>query len=126
MQEFNNGRTVISNKFLCGRTLSATSDENVETVEKLLEADRRFTCIERAYELDISHGPAYHILTEHLQMRKIVSMWVPYMLAQTEIQQRLNFAHSLLQRYTEEGDEMLQRIVSIDETCMRSVEPELR
>lgn len=56
VREFNNGRTVVSNKHMCGRTLSATKDENVENVAKLLEADRRYTCDEIAYELDISHG----------------------------------------------------------------------
>ena len=48
VREFNNGRNVVSNKHLCGRTLSATNDQNVENVAKLLEADRRFTCDEIA------------------------------------------------------------------------------
>lgn len=126
VREFNTGRTVVSKKHLCGRTLSATNDENVENVAKLLEADRRYTCDEIAYELDISHGSAYNILTERLQMRKIAARWVPHMLSETEKHQRVNIARSLLQRYHKEGDEMLERIVTIDETWMRSFEPELK
>ena len=126
VREFNNGQIVISNKHLCGRTLSATNEENVQNVAKLLEADRRYTCEEKAYELDISHVSAYRILTERLQMRKVAPRWVPHMLSETEKHQRVKIARSLLQRYEEEGDKRLQRIVAIDETWMRSFEPELK
>ena len=95
VREFN-GRIVISNKHLCERTLSATNEENVKNVAKLLEADRRFTCEEIAYELDISHGSAYCILTERLQMRKVAARWVPPMLSETEKHQRVKIARSLL------------------------------
>ena len=76
--------------------------------------------------MDISHGSAYCILTEYLQMRKVAARWVLHMLAETEKHQRVKIARSLIQRYEEEGDEMLQRIVAIDETWMRSFEPELK
>ena len=39
---------------------------------------------------------------------------------------RVKIARSLLHTYGEEGDEMLQRIVAIDETWIRSFEPELK
>ena len=48
------------------------------------------------------------------------------MLSKTEKYQRVNIARSLLQRYDEEGDEKLQKIVAIDETWMRFFEPELK
>ena len=73
VQEFNNGRTTVSNKHLCGRTLSATTDENVECVAKLLNYDRRYTCKEIAHELDISHGSVHCNLTNNLQMWKITA-----------------------------------------------------
>ena len=126
VREFNNGLIVISNKHLCARTLSATNEENVKNVAKLLKADRRYTCEEIAYDLDISHGSAYCILNERLQMRVIAARWVPHMLSETEKHQCVKIAPSLLQRYEEEGDGMLQRIVAIDETWLRSFEPELK
>ena len=96
--------------------MSATDGENVEKVAKLLKDDRRYTCTEIAHELDISHGSAHSILTEHLKMRKVAARWVPHMLSDSEKHHRVKIARSLLHRYGEEGDEMLQRIVAIDET----------
>ena len=40
--------------------------------------------------------------------------------------QRVNITRKLLKRYGEDGDEMLQPIVAIDETWIRSFEPELK
>ena len=48
------------------------------------------------------------------------------MLSESEKLQRVNIACKLLKRYGEDGDEMLQRIVAIDETWIQSFEPELK
>ena len=118
----------VSNKHLCGRPLSATTGENVENVAKLLNDDRRHSCDEIAHELAISHGSVHGILTERLQMRKIAARWVLHkvVLSESEKHQRVNIARKLLKRYGEDGDEMLQRIVAINETWIRSFEPELK
>ena len=106
--------------------MSATTGENVENVAKLLNDDRRYSCDEIAHELDISHRSVHRNLTERLQMRKIADRWVPHMLSESEKHQHVNIARKLLKRYGEDGDEMLQRIVAIDETWIRSFEPELK
>ena len=59
-------------------------------------------------------------------MRKITARWVPHMLSESEKHQRVNIARKLLKRYGEDGDEMLQRIVAINETWIQSFEPELK
>ena len=86
----------------------------------------RYTCTEIAHELYISHGSAHSILTERLKIRNVAARWVPHMLSDSKKHHRVKIARSLLHRYGEEGDEMLQRIVAIDETWMRSFEPELK
>ena len=106
--------------------MSATTGENVENVAKLLNDDKRYSCDENAHELDISDGSVHRILTERLQMRKIAAQWVPHMLSESEKHQRVNIARNLIKRYCEDGDEMLQRIVAIDETWIRLFEPELK
>ena len=67
---FNNGRNTVSNNHLCGRPLSATTCENVENVAKLLNDDRRYSCVEIAHELDISYRSVHRILTERLQIKR--------------------------------------------------------
>ena len=126
VRQFNNGRNTVSNKHLYGRPWSAKTGENVENVAKLLNDDRRYSCDDIAQELDISHGSVHPILTERLQMRKIAVRWVPHMLSESEIHQLVNIARKLLKRYGEDGDEILHRIVAIDETWIRSFEPELK
>lgn len=59
-------------------------------------------------------------------MRKIAARWVPHCLNQQQIQARLESAKDLLKRYEREGEEFLNRIVAIDETWVRSYEPELK
>ena len=54
-------------------------------------------------------------------MRKITARWVAHMLSESE-----NIAHKLLKRYGGDGDEMLQQIIAIDETWIRSSEPKLK
>ena len=106
--------------------MSAMDGENVEKVARLLNDDRRYTCTEIAHELDISYESAHSIPTERLKMRKVAARWVPYMLSDSEKHYRVKIARSLLHRYGEEGVEMLQRIVAIDEAWIRSFEPELK
>ena len=126
MRQFNNGRNTFSYKHLCGRPLSATTGENVENVAKLLNDDRRYLCDEIAHELDISQGSIHQILTESLQMRKVVARWVPHILSESEKHQRVNITCKFVKRCGEDGNEMLQRIVAIDETWIQSFEPELK
>ena len=111
---------------LCGRAVSATDGENVEKVAKLLNDDRRYTCTKIAHELDLSHGCAHSILTERLKMRKAAARWVPHMLPDSEKHHRVKIARSLLHRYGEEGEEMLPRIVAIDEMWIGSFGPVLK
>ena len=122
VREFNNRRSDVSKMHLCRRPVSATDGENVEKVAKLLNDDRKYSCTEIAYELDISQGFAHSILTERLKMRKVAARCVPHMLSDSEKHHRVKIARSLLHRYGEEGDEMLQRIVAIDELKRQSSE----
>ena len=59
-------------------------------------------------------------------MRNIAARWVPHMLSKSGKHQRVNIARKLLKRYGEDGEEMLQQIIVIDETWIRSFEPELK
>ena len=52
-------------------------------------------------------------------MSKITARWVPYMLSESEKHQHVNIARKLLKRCGEDGDEMLQRIIAIDETWIQ-------
>ena len=59
-------------------------------------------------------------------MRKIAARSVPHFLTEAQIEERLVSANEQLQRYEEEGGRILNCIVAIDETLIRSYEPELK
>lgn len=124
--QFKTGREGIAHLPIPGRKIDTTDNFMIEKVATLLNVDRRLTCDEIAYELGISHGSVYKILTQHLGMRKISARWVPHMLSKNEKDRRMDNCRQLLRRYDSEQDSMLNRIVAIDETWIRSFEPELK
>ena len=79
-----------------------------------------------AQELEISVGSDHFILRNRLKMRKVSARWLPHRLTPEQAERRLTIAIQLLYRYDSEGQEFLERIVAVDETWIRSYEPEMR
>jgi len=84
------------------------------------------TCEEIAHCAGISRASAYRILTECLHKRRIAARWVPHDLSEEQKCRRVEIAQKLLHRFREEGKELLQKMVAIDETWIRDFEPELK
>ena len=126
IQDFKNEREDISQRHLSGRHATITDSFYTEKVAALLNSDRRIPCDDIAQELGISHGSVYTILTERLNMRKIAALWVPHCLSKVEKDRRVKLCTQLLRQYHYEGKNMLKRVVAIDETWIRSFEPELK
>ena len=123
---FSAGRDSTKDEHRTGRPISITDKYHVEKVKELIDKDRRYTVEEIAQELDISEGSVHTILRMRLGMRKITSRWVPHMLTQEQKHMRVQISRQLLHRYKKEGDDFISRIVAIDETWLRSYEPELK
>ena len=67
----------------------------------------------------------HKILREDLHMRKIDEKWVPHAL--TEQQKWCRYETCIhLERYQNEGENLLNNIITIDETWVRTYEPELK
>ncbi|KAJ4436145.1 hypothetical protein ANN_18772 [Periplaneta americana] len=58
--------------------------------------------------------------------KKLAASWVPHNLTEAQKWHRYATALLHLQRYHNEGDVFLQRVVAIDETWARAYEPELK
>ena len=59
-------------------------------------------------------------------MRNVSARRVPHRLTSDQAERRLEVAIHLLSRFDSEGQDFLSRIVAIDETWVRSYEPELK
>jgi hypothetical protein len=89
-----------------------------------VKENRHVTVHEIAARLDMSHGPAHHIVHDILQFHKVSARWVPRQLT-AELKERLvDACQELLKRFEAEGDGFLGRIVTGDETCVHYHQPE--
>ena len=59
-------------------------------------------------------------------MWKVSAHWVPHHLTPDQVQHRLTVATNLLSRFETEENNFISRIVAIDETLVRSYEPEMK
>jgi phage terminase small subunit len=83
------------------------------------------TCEETAHSAGISRASAYRILTERLHKHRIAARWAPHDLSEEQKCRCLEIAQ-LLHRFREAGNDILQKVVAIDETWIRDFQPELK
>ncbi|XP_026332209.1 uncharacterized protein LOC113239419 [Hyposmocoma kahamanoa] len=78
--EFKRGRESIEDDTHAGGPVSATSEENVKIVEKLVLEDARIRVKTLAEKTKLSVGTIHTILHEHLNLSKVSARCVPRML----------------------------------------------
>ena len=114
---FKNGHLKIEDRPRSGRPISATNEKNIKAVEKLVVEDRQITIQEIAQMLGISSSIVHGILHDHLHMSKVYSTWVPDLLTPLQRHKRVEASEELLARYEEEENDLLSRIITVDESC---------
>jgi histone-lysine N-methyltransferase SETMAR len=123
---FKSGCTSTLDEPRSGRPREVRTDSNIELIRGLLEIDPRWTCEEMADLSGIPSSSIHRILTEDLGLQKVTTRWVPHHLDDSQKRQRVAVAQQLLRRFRREGNEFLQRIVTLDETWACSYEPNLK
>ena len=108
-----------------GRPSTSTTDEKLEEARAIILTDRRVTIEEIALQLGISQGMAYSLVHDILGFHK-VARWVPRHLTEEHKHNGQHICTSLLERYSREGDNFLNRIVTGDETWVHHYEPETK
>ena len=95
-------------------------------IAQCLEDDRRWSLQELQAHTCIDEATVHKILREDLHMRKIAAKWVPHAL--TEQQKWCHYETCIihLERYQNEGESLLNNIMTIDETWVRAYESELK
>lgn len=97
-----------------GRPSTATTQANIDQIEKMIYEDRKVTTRHLAYCLSIGKTTVHHIIYDIHKFRKVCSVWVPRMLTDDQKLSRLTICNQLSQRYKNEGDSFLSRIVTGD------------
>lgn len=123
-RQFKGGRESVENEGHDRRPRSSLTDDNIRAIRELIEGDRRLSVEEIASEVRISIGSAHTIICEHLGFRKISARWVPKLLTKNQKQARLEICERHLNRFRQEGEDFLRRIVTCDETWVYHYTPE--
>ncbi|GFW12635.1 histone-lysine N-methyltransferase SETMAR [Trichonephila clavipes] len=97
----------------------------MQAVETKIRENMRFTVTTLSLEFpDVSRSVLYKIVTENLNFKKLCSRWVPRLLTAEHKEKRFAISLDFLIRCEEEGDDMLSRIVTGDETWVSHITPE--
>ncbi|XP_067127515.1 histone-lysine N-methyltransferase SETMAR-like [Centruroides vittatus] len=119
------GESVMSDGMERSGQPSVIIDDLIEEVDCRVKENRRFTISSLSKEFPaVSRSVLYEIVTGRLNYRKLCSRWVPKMLTEEHKTKRLASALTFLERYSDEGDDFLSRIVTGDETWVAYVTPE--
>ena len=114
--EFKRGRMSLEVETRSGRPSDATDEEMCNKVRDLVYSDRRVKVEEIANALHISHGSISTILHDHLGMRRLTARWVSKSLSDEQMATRASVCSALLKRFRSKEDDLLSRLVTVDET----------
>lgn len=122
--EFKRGKQSLEDDPRSGRPAIGCSDENVEAIKELIEADRRLKVRELSASTGLSYGTVYTILHEKLGLSKLSARWIPRMLTAQQKQIRADSSLALLHLYNENPEDFVSRVVTGDETWVHHYDPE--
>ena len=89
-------------------------------IEQCLLEDRRWTLTELQERTGVQAATVRRILHKDLQMRKICAKWVAHHLTQLQKWTHNETCRINLERFQQEGQAMLNRIIAVDETWARA------
>jgi hypothetical protein len=117
-REFNEGeRTSIVDRPRSGRPSTSVIDSNIEAVSKELTENPKQSLRVLAQVLGISKDAVRRILLDHLDLRKVCSVWVPYRLSDANKIARVECARQLIRIFEDNSlEECLRLWATEDET----------
>ena len=123
IQEFNKGRQSIRDWECPGRPAEVSTEVTVQHVEQIIHNGQCLSIDDVAHAVGCSHGTVY-IMNEQLKFHKVCACWVPCRLTEKQKLFRIGLSLQHLNRYTEEGEDFMARIVTRDESWMHHFQPE--
>ena len=117
---FQDGREDLKDSARSGHPLTARSDENVESVHRLLIEDHLTTLKMIADRLNIGKETVRRIVTEDLGKRKICARFVPHALTTEQKQERIYCQDHLLMG---QDEHFWEDIISCDEKWYFAYDP---
>ena len=113
---FQRGRVANADMRRTGRPRIVRTDVAHADCTVFLEDDRRWSLQELQAHTCIDQATVYKILREDLHMPKIAAKWVPHVLIEQQKWCRYETCRIHLEMYQNEGENVLNNIIAIDET----------
>jgi transposase len=112
VEKFSQGRSKVADDARPGRPVEIATEATAQRVEELIRADSVATA------LWCFHGLAYSIMHDRLKFRKVCAWWVPREFMYRGKMNRMDMFLQHLLWYADEGEYMLNRTVTVDESCI--------
>lgn len=117
-KEFQRGSFDLDDDERSGRPITRRTQENIDTVKKLIQADRRITYKQIQEVLNIGASTLNSILHEDLKVKKICSLWVPHSLNENQRATRVDWCIKMMNKYDSGRSKDVDSIVTGDETWL--------
>ncbi|XP_035225849.1 histone-lysine N-methyltransferase SETMAR-like [Stegodyphus dumicola] len=95
-------------------------------VDECILANRRMTIADISNELDKSHESVHKITADQLEFYKVCARWVPRLLTEEHKGKNFEIALKFLQCYQKEEYQVLDKIVTVDESRIPHFSPETK
>lgn len=117
------GRRDLHNEKPGGQKISVRTSEMVMKVQEVVLKDRRLKLSEIERIVPASRSTVYKIIHDDLGMRKVSARWVPKLLNEKQMKDRVDCARAFLNRCGDDPDSIVKRIVTGDETMVLYFDP---
>ena len=124
--EFKRGRQSLGDDPRPGRPVTVAMPEMVNNVHDIVMTDRRVTERYIASTDGITQERVHSILTEDLEMRKLLAHWVPRLLTVDQKHTGRTLSRTNLNLFEEDPTNFLKRFVTMDETWVHHFTPEAK
>lgn len=124
-KRFTEGREDVDDDERPGVATTSTSEENIETVKKIILENRRITIREVAEDVGISIGSCHAIFSNVLGMKRVAAKFVPKLLNFEQKQRRISIAQECLNVVNDDPG-LLKRVITGDETWVYGYDVETK
>ena len=117
-REFLRGNFDLKDDFRSGRPPEAVTHENIVRAKDMLNENRQIVHRQLEETSDIGAPAVNKILYDHLGVRKVCSLWVPYALTAGQRERRVKWCREMLKRFESGQSRDVLSIVTGDETWL--------
>ena len=111
---FKEGREDVNDDARPGRSITSTTDENIEAVKKMILNNRRITIKGFSDDIAISFSSHKTIFTPVLGIKRVATMIVPKLLNSEQTQLRIDIAQEMFTTFNDDPH-LLKNIITSDE-----------